>query len=86
MIIAKKAQLNETFSWIKLSFNEQLINDSKSIIKAYEDEKNNCIHAINLIYTPTAKVTRYSGEQGKTTPPYHMVDGKWITGFGNVNN
>lgn len=35
----KKTQLTEVFSWIKLSFNEQLIRDSQDIIKADESEK-----------------------------------------------
>lgn len=90
MIIAnlehKKSQLNEVFSWIKLSFNDQLINDSKTIINAYESEKDNEFNVIDLIYTPTAKVTRYKVNEGKTTPPYHMINGEWKSGIGNVKN
>lgn len=82
----KKAQLTKIFSLLKLSFNEQLIKDSQNIIRAYEAEKDKDFNAIDLIYTPTTKVTRYSGAQGKTTPPYHMIDGQWKTGIGNINN
>lgn len=49
-------------------------------------KNNNEFNVIDLIYTPTAKVNRYKGTQGKSILPCHMVDREWKLDIRNVKN
>ncbi|PHV63206.1 AAA family ATPase [Cyanobacterium aponinum] len=83
----KKAELNQIFSWLELTFKSSIINSSQDLIRKLEYEKTKDFSNIEFLYTPTTKVNRYwfKEQETKSCPPSFKKGKEWINGTGEIS-